>query len=194
MVYTMSPSPPTQKLRIDIVGGGLAGASAAVALSQLPDTQVRLYERSPVLRESGAQIAVMVTAIKALRRMLSPAAWDHLQRVLCRGEETAGIHHRHWKTGEILATAVSPDTPRHMQEGRASRPLLHKTLLMDVSDGVVEYGHEVLQLEPRRGLFGEKEVVLHLKSEGTRTADLVVAADGLYSVSCRTENFLPGRC
>ncbi|KAH8879474.1 FAD/NAD(P)-binding domain-containing protein, partial [Thozetella sp. PMI_491] len=166
---------------IAIVGGGLAGASAAVALSRLPDTQVRVYERAPALRESGAQIAVMVTAVKVLRRMLSPAAWDHLQQVLYRGEGTAGIHHRHWKTGEILATAVSPDTPRHMQEGRASRPLLHKTLMMDVPDGIVEYGREVVQLESRMDQSGEKKVVLHFNDGDTRTADLVVSADGLYS-------------
>lgn len=182
MAYTDTPSSSPRKLRIAIIGGGLAGASAAGALSRLPDVEVRLYERAPAVRESGAQIAVMVTAIKVLRRMLSPAAWDHLQQVLYRGDNTDGIHHRHWKTGEILATAVSPDTPRHMQEGRASRPLLHKTLMMDVPDGVVNYQSEIVRLEPRITLHGQKEVVLHFRNGQAKIADLVIAADGLYSV------------
>lgn len=173
---------PSRVLRIAIIGGGLAGAAAAGALSRLANVQVRVYERSPVIREAGAQIAVMVTAIKVLRRMLSPAAWDHLEQVLYRGKDTDGIRHRHWRTGEVLLTAISPHTPRSMQEGRASRVMLHRTLMMDVPDGVVEYGNEVACVETRRNDEGGSEAVLHFKGGHSTSVDLVVAADGLYSV------------
>ncbi|OKL63770.1 hypothetical protein UA08_00695 [Talaromyces atroroseus] len=168
----------TRQLRIAIVGGGLAGAAAAGALSRLPNVQVRAYERAPAVREAGAQIAVMVTALKVLRRILSPAAWEYLQSRLYRGDGTDGIHHRHWKTGEILTIAISPDTPRYLQEGRTSRVSLHRALMIDVPDGVFEYGKEVLKVESHRQ---KKEVSLHLSNGETKTADLVVVADGLYS-------------
>lgn len=173
----------SRKLRIAIIGGGIAGTAAAGALSRLPHVQVKVYERSPVVREAGAQIAVMVTALKVLSRMLSPAAWEHLQSVLYRGKGTDGIHHRHWRTGEILLTAISPHTPRHLQEGRASRVLLHRTLMMDVPEGVVEYGYDLSKVETQTNGEGKKEAILHFKNGITRTVDLVVAADGLYSVS-----------
>ncbi|KAJ9138230.1 Salicylate hydroxylase [Pleurostoma richardsiae] len=169
-------------LRIAIIGGGLAGAAAAGALSRLPDTQVKVYERSEVVREVGALIAVMVSALKVLRRMVSPAAWEELQRILYRGEGTEGIHHRHWRSGEIMATAISPDTPRHMQEGRTGRAPLLKTLMMDVPDGVVAYGKEVIRVEPRTadGAQGSSPL-LHFSDGSIQEADLVVVADGLYS-------------
>ncbi|KAH8693841.1 hypothetical protein BGW36DRAFT_300332 [Talaromyces proteolyticus] len=178
MVPVVQSKNDSRPLRIAIVGGGLAGAAAAGVLSRLPNVKVRAYERAPAIREAGAQIAVMVTALKVLRRMLSPAAWDYLQSMLYRGEGADGIHHRHWRTGEILSTATSPDTARHMQEGRVSRVSLHRTLMMDVPDGVFEYGREVVKVETS---YRQKEVTLHLKNGDTKTADLLVVADGLYS-------------
>lgn len=177
-----SPASNARTLRIAIIGGGLAGAAAAGALSRLPNVQIKAYERAPEIREAGAQIAVMVTALKVLRRMLSAAAWDHLQSKLYRGEGTDGIHHRHWRIGEILTTAISPDTPRHMQEGRVSRVSLHRTLMMDVPDGVFRYGSEVLKIETRVHDDQQTEVVIHFKNGNTQIADVVVVADGLYSV------------
>jgi salicylate hydroxylase len=171
-------------LRIAIIGSGLAGAAAAGALARLPDVQIKVYERSPVVREFGALIAVMVSAVKVLKRMVSPKAWDELQRILYRGEGTEGIHHRHWRSGEILATAISPDTPRHMQEGRTGRIPLHNMLMMDVPDGAVKYGKEVTHVEPRGTSKAEMaSALLHFADGSIEEADLVVVADGLYSVS-----------
>jgi salicylate hydroxylase len=171
-------------LRIAIIGSGLAGAAAAGALARLPDVQIKVYERSPVVREFGALIAVMVSAVKVLKRMVSPKAWDELQRILYRGEGTEGIHHRHWRSGEILATAISPDTPRHMQEGRTGRIPLHNMLMMDVPDGAVKYGKEVTHVEPRGTSKAElASALVHFADGSIEEADLVVVADGLYSVS-----------
>lgn len=182
----------TRKLRIAIVGGSVAGVSAVALSSRLPDVHVRLYERAARAREFGTQIALMVTAIKVLRSMLSTAAWDHLQQVLYRGKGTESIHHRHWRTGEVLATAVSPETPRPIQEGRASRPLLHKTLMLDMREGVMQYLSGVVRGEPRRRGGESKEVDLHLKDGSRKVVDLVIAADGLYSVSLSRLFLVPG--
>ena len=117
--------------------------------------------------------------------MLTAANFDALQRVLYRGENIDGINHRHWRTGEILTTAISPHTPRHMQEGRTSRVNLHRILMNDVPDGIFTYGKQVIRVEKvsnrdeREGV----EMRLHFSDGSTEGADLVVAADGLYSVS-----------
>lgn len=179
---TIPPTSSSKPLKIAIIGGGLAGASAAGALSKLPNAQIKVYERSAVVREVGALIAVMVSAVKVLRRMSSPAAWAELQRILYRGEGTEGIHHRHWESGEVMATAISPHTPRPMQEGRTGRAPLLNMLMMDVPDGVMQYSREVVRVEPQKD-EAKAGAVLHFSDETTEYADLVVVADGIYSVS-----------
>lgn len=44
-----------------IVGAGLVGATAAIALSRLDNVEVTVYERSPEPREVGAWIAMNVS-------------------------------------------------------------------------------------------------------------------------------------
>lgn len=174
-----------------IVGGGLAGAAAAGWLARLPNVRVRVYERSESIREVGALIGVMVAGMKVLARMLTPANFDALQAICYRGEAVDGINHRHWRTGEVLTTAISPHTPRHLQEGRTSRVVLHRILMNEVPDEASTfcYGKKVVRVErvlSSRGAADDDdartEMKLHFADGETESADLIVAADGLYSV------------
>lgn len=54
----MPSATSADSLNIAIIGGGIAGLSAAIALSHLPKVSVRLFEQSPELREIGAGISV----------------------------------------------------------------------------------------------------------------------------------------
>ena len=110
--------------------------------------------------------------------MLSPASWERLQYLLYRGDDCEGINHRHWRTGEILTSALSPHTPRYMQEGRIGRIALHDVLMRDVPDNVMNYSSQVQRVEKNEP-SGMKIV---FEDGRVEEADLVVAADGLYSV------------
>ena len=111
--------------------------------------------------------------------MLSPAGWNRLQHLLYRGTGIEGIIHRYWRTGEILTYAISPHTPRHMQEGRISRVALHDILMKEVPEGVMTYECHVIKIENR----AQGGMTIHFEDGQTEDADLVIAADGLYSVS-----------
>jgi salicylate hydroxylase len=116
--------------------------------------------------------------------MLSPSSFDELQSICYRGQSVDGINHRHWRTGEILTTAISPHSPRHLQEGRTSRVALHKVLMNEVPEGVFKYGKYVVQVDKRKKEGGGRaEMRLRFEDWSTEDADIVVAADGLYSVS-----------
>jgi 6-hydroxynicotinate 3-monooxygenase len=125
-------------------------------------------------------------ALKSLSRILSPTAFETLQGLLYRGENVDGIRNRFWRTGEVMTTQVSPHTPRHLQEGRTGRVPLHKILLEEIPEGTIIYGKKVLRVEKlelaRKGSGGVAEVQLHFADGDTETSDLVVVADGLYSV------------
>lgn len=125
--------------------------------------------------------------------MLSPSSFEELQRVCYRGENVDGINHRHWRTGEVLTTAISPHSPRHLQEGRTSRVALHKILMNEVPDGLFNYGKSVLRVEKRsREDDGAVEMRLYFADGSNEDADIVVAADGLYSVSVMPSTNISG--
>lgn len=116
--------------------------------------------------------------------MLSPANFEELQSICYRGENVDGINHRHWRTGEILTTAISPHTPRRLQEGRTSRVALHRVLMNEVPKGIFNYGKHVLRVEEQaHELDTAAKMRLHFADGSATDADVVVAADGLYSVS-----------
>jgi salicylate hydroxylase len=117
-------------------------------------------------------------AVRSLSRMLSPSGWERLQYLLYRGEKHEGINHRHWKTGEIMTNALSPHTPKHLQEGRVGRIALHDLLMREIPEGTVKYSYHVTKIEKR----DQGGMRIYFDDGRTEDADLVVAADGLYSV------------
>ena len=65
-------------LRIAIVGGGIGGLSAAVAL-QAAGARVRVYEQAPELGEVGAGVALGPNGLRLLRRGRDRGRADQLQ-------------------------------------------------------------------------------------------------------------------
>jgi salicylate hydroxylase len=51
-------NPPNPLLRVAIVGGGPGGLGTAIALQQIENIQVTIYEQAKVLREVGAGISI----------------------------------------------------------------------------------------------------------------------------------------
>jgi salicylate hydroxylase len=60
----------TNQIRIAIIGGGLAGASLANALSPVPHISVQLFEAAPTFSERGAAVGLSVNAQLALKETL----------------------------------------------------------------------------------------------------------------------------
>lgn len=72
----MSDSP---KLRIAIIGAGIAGLATAVALRNHEGVDVQIFERASELREIGASIALGPNGMRTLERLgISEALDDEL--------------------------------------------------------------------------------------------------------------------
>ncbi|KAI1147678.1 salicylate hydroxylase [Nemania diffusa] len=59
-----------KKIRIAIIGGGLAGATAANALFRLPHFDVHVFESAPEFSERGAAVGLSINAQRALNEIL----------------------------------------------------------------------------------------------------------------------------
>lgn len=81
------PSPtPSKVLRVAIIGAGPAGLGAAIALAELPDVQVDIYEKATELCEVGAGIRIGYNCWKILELL---GAADKV-----RGHHKVNVFHR----------------------------------------------------------------------------------------------------
>lgn len=67
------------KIRIAIIGGGLAGASLANALVRHVQLEFHVYESAPEFSERGAGISLSITAQRALEH-INPATPELLRK------------------------------------------------------------------------------------------------------------------
>src|SRR3954447_10130333 len=83
------------KLRIGVIGGGVGGLTAALALRRC-GFAVKVFERSNRDREIGAGVGLGPNAVKVFRALgLEEALLTHG----CQAEDIVG---RNWTTGETL--------------------------------------------------------------------------------------------
>jgi salicylate hydroxylase len=75
----MAAPAPTRKLRVAIIGGGLAGAMLANAVFQHPHLEVHIYESAPEFLERGAAVGLAANAQRALGEII-PSAQELLDR------------------------------------------------------------------------------------------------------------------
>ncbi|CAK7214222.1 hypothetical protein SBRCBS47491_002075 [Sporothrix bragantina] len=167
-------------LRIAIIGAGLVGTATYIALSRLPNVQITVYERAPGPHETGAWIAMTVSGLRVLGRMLPQATYQQIRDIMFQGK--VGIEHHHWQTGEVMAVAASPHMDAQFREGRTHRIPLHNILVSQVPAEKLHYSKEVKAVAVKKDATGRSLVRLSFTDGSPDVeADLVVAADGIHS-------------
>lgn len=68
------------RLRIAVIGGGLAGATLANALIQIPHLEIQVFESAPTFSERGAAVGLGSNAQQALEQILPGRKDDLLKR------------------------------------------------------------------------------------------------------------------
>jgi 2-polyprenyl-6-methoxyphenol hydroxylase-like FAD-dependent oxidoreductase len=160
-------SPANAKLdavRVIVVGGGIAGLSAAIALRKTGN-EVVVLERAPRIDPAGAGITLFANAMRALDRLGVGEA------VAARGAAATRSSILTWEGREL--TRVPPD----LLEGTIA---LHRADLqaeLAAASGDLRLGVEVTAVEP-----GEDGVVARSTDGSEERGNLLVGADGLSSV------------
>jgi 2-polyprenyl-6-methoxyphenol hydroxylase-like FAD-dependent oxidoreductase len=152
-----------------IVGAGIGGLSAAIALRQA-GWRVRVFERATSARELGFGLALAPNAVQALRSL------GVADVVLSRGfPATSGELRR--MDGTLLKRAQLPPNALGGPFTVALRPALHGALLDAVGGDTLALGHEATGFT-----IAGSRVTLHGANAPDAEGDLLVGADGIGSV------------
>ena len=157
--------------RIAIVGAGLGGLAAAIALRR-QGCEVAIYEQAGELAEFGAGINVTPNAVKVFRAL---ELADKLHAV---GWEPAGLTWRDW--GSDTIHNVLPFVDFESRYGAnyyvVHRSDLHRMLSEEVPQEIIHLGKRCTAAESRKGVAG-----LTFADGTSAEADVVVGCDGIRS-------------
>jgi salicylate hydroxylase len=164
--------------RIAIIGGGIGGLAAALALERR-GAETIVCEQSGALSEIGAGLNLTPNAIKALRSL----GLDDEIRAIGSGTDFLTI--RSWKSGRVISRMRRGDFPKRYGAPNVG---VHRADLLDVLSGAlkttdIRLGARCIGVETR-----DRGAVARFADGSELEADIVVGADGIHS-AVRTSLF-----
>lgn len=162
-----------ENLRVIIVGAGIGGLTAAVALRQA-GLDVVVLERAKSVDDLsvGAGVHLWTNALQAMRTI------GLTEAVAAAGTTVTAHRYLSWqgrplgvlRVGEVSGELGAPTVG-------LSRGELHRTLLGALGDCVLRFGAECVGFEQ-----SPRQVVVRLADGGEERGDVLVGADGIKSV------------
>src|SRR5713101_1841641 len=158
-------------LHVSIIGGGIGGLATACAL-QRQGIQVTVFERNPELREIGAGLTLWANGVQVLRHLGLADALAAVSAPLTNFEcwSWRGQRLGRMRLDTIERRVGAPSIGIHRAD-------LLRLLAGEVSQGSVHVNADCVGFKPEQG-----NVISHFADGQQHQTDLLVGADGLYSV------------
>jgi salicylate hydroxylase len=164
------------KSNIAIVGGGIGGLAAALALVRR-GIDVDVYEQAPELRELGAGVQISANGTRVLHALGLKEALEKVQVL------PAGKAIRLWNTGQswkLFDLGVESVTRYGFPYITIHRGDLHAVIaqaLLEAKPGAIHLNRKCVGLTQ-----SPDHVVLRFETGEDATAKLVIGADGVHSI------------
>jgi salicylate hydroxylase len=157
--------------RIAIVGAGLGGLAAAIALRR-QGFEVQIYEQATELAEFGAGINISPNSVKFFH------AVGLAEKLHAISSEPIGLTWRNWDSGEIYNCLPFDDFEKRYGAKYyvVHRSDLHRLLSEAVPQADIELGKRCTKVKSRNGSVG-----LSFEDGTSTDADVVVGCDGIRS-------------
>ncbi len=158
-----------------VIGAGMGGASAAIALQQA-GCRVSLFEHAQALNEIGAGVTIDENGVRALQFL---GIADRMRAIAdTPGEMVSGA--RHYATDEPLGQAAAQRAPSnawfHMMHRADFQEMLVDAAL-ELDPGCLHLGHSLVRFEQ-----DEAGVTAHFANGATARGDALIGADGVRSI------------
>ncbi|KAH9995011.1 salicylate hydroxylase [Xylariaceae sp. FL0662B] len=164
-------------MKIAIVGGGLAGASLAIALVRIHGLEIQVYESSPEFSERGAGVGLATNAQRALEQILPPGESTH--GLLNRAGAVTLNPSRFMMGSGPDAGAFVCDLNSDCPAKAVNRSSLLRELLALLPSEILHANKKVTAMNPR---LGGLEIVF--EDGDVQQFDGIIGADGVFG-SCR---------
>ncbi|KAI1758564.1 FAD/NAD(P)-binding domain-containing protein [Hypoxylon sp. FL1150] len=155
----------TDRIRIGIIAGGLAGITVAIDLAKHPHVDVQVYEAARNFMERGVVIGLSPLALETLNNII-PSAVNFLEN----------------NAGAVEVDAARPEAGTLISDLRVAagvtmdRALLLQVLLSLLSEDILHASKRVKSLEQT-----ESDVRVTFEDGTDARFDAVIGADGIFS-------------
>lgn len=160
-----------QTTRVAVIGGGMGGLTAAIALTKIAGVHVTVFEQARKLGDVGAGVTVAPNAQRVLDRL------GLLDEVKLAGATPEGPGVYLDANGTLVAEAAWEDSAKRYQNVGMYRPDLVDVLTRAVPAESVRLGHRLTSIQAL-----DSSVRLEFENGVNGEFDAVVGADGIHSV------------
>jgi salicylate hydroxylase len=159
-----------KKLRVAVIGGGIGGMVAAIALLRR-GVDVQVYEQAPQLGEIGAGVLMTPNSLRLLERM-------GLGGPLAKVGASVGKGSQYYRMdGTPVAPILTTDSSGWNGMYGMHRADLLGVLAATLPDGNINVGHKCIGFEQ-----DGQGVRIDFENGAKAEADIAIAADGIQSV------------